>query len=29
MLYNNNEVYTPETAERGEYSPYVSSGGIA
>ncbi len=29
MLYNNNEVYTPETAERGEDSPYVSSGGIA
>ena len=29
MLYNNNEVYTPVTAERGEDSPYVSSGGIA
>ena len=29
MLYNNDEVYTPETAERGEDSPYVSSGGIA
>jgi len=29
MLYNNNEVYTPETAERGEDSPCVPSGGIA
>jgi hypothetical protein len=29
MLYSNNEVYTPETAERGEDSPCVPSGGIA